>query len=55
MGTDCPHFRQTSRQLMQSYGNMKNAMQATHGSAAFRCIAESMLRCNMSGVSWEEF
>jgi hypothetical protein len=33
---------------------MKNAMRLTHGSAAFCCIAESMLRCNIGIMSWEE-
>src|SRR3546814_4227537 len=34
---------------------MKIAMRPAHGSAALCRIAESMLRCNIRGVSWEEF
>jgi len=34
---------------------MKIAMRLTHGSVAYYRIAESMLRRNISTVSWEEF
>jgi hypothetical protein len=34
---------------------MKKAMRITHNSGAFGPLAESMLRCDISDVSWEEF
>jgi len=34
---------------------MKKAMRITHNSGAFRRLAESMLRCDIPNVSWEEF
>jgi hypothetical protein len=34
---------------------MKKAMHNVHNSGAFGRLAESMLRCDIGGVSWEEF
>jgi len=34
---------------------MKKAMRITHNSGAFGQLAESMLRCDIATMSWEEF